>query len=72
MKSKFWPVYGSRTNSHLKLISSVNGPCGDLCYKFLREDEVREGIPHTWASFKSNFSFAAIFREAPYWPVVIT
>ena len=55
MKSKFWPVYGSRTNSHLKLISSVNGPRGDLRYKFLREDEVREGIPHTWASTKETF-----------------
>ena len=46
-----------------------------------REDEVREQIPHTWASsndnfLKSNFSawfsYGAIFGEAPDWPVVMT
>ena len=40
-------------------------------------DKVRERIPHTWSLpmivfFKSNVSYAAIFREATDWLVVMT
>ena len=40
-----------------------------------RESDLRERIPHTWASSNDSFllnvlSYAAIFKEAPDWPVV--
>ena len=53
------------------------GEKSDKKWREAREDEVRERIPHTWASsnhsfLESNLSYASIFREVADWPVVMT